>query len=190
MICPQATDYPVSGKQSSISACDKCALLLYYWLGNRSMAASETGKWDFMSGLLERTPLVLILLGTVVVVIGLAGGVTYKSWLDIKELWARLGTCLLGVMLLIVGVLRSGGTWQSDLDKERYGITIEYPQPGADVSEVDVQGNIKRRLPVGYTLRVFRIFLDSSSFVPVGIAQIDYRRGTWIARGCNIGGSG
>lgn len=64
------------------------------------MTSSETGKWTLMSGLLEREgmPLVLILSGAVAVVVGLAGGVSYHSWLEIKELWARLVTCLLSVV--------------------------------------------------------------------------------------------
>lgn len=150
---------------------------------------AEGGKEALLSKLIDSVPALLIVAGGVLIVLGLAGGITYNGWLPITELPARIGACALGIVGLSFGVYFWKATKGPMLNATVYGIRIEHPKDGDRLHIVDVRGTIKKSIPQGYGLRVFRIYPGSDNFTPVGSkARIEIEKGTWEADHCHVGG--
>jgi hypothetical protein len=148
---------------------------------------SEGIKEEIVSKLIDSFPALLTVLGVVLVLLGLAGGVSYNQWFPISELEARVAAVVAGTILLGLGFF----SWRTRVivpKAQSYGIEIDYPKDGDRVDIVDVRGRIKKPLPEKYTLRVLRIYPGSDSFVPMGEARVEIGKSTWVAEQCNIGG--
>ena len=142
----------------------------------------------FLSGLIESLPALLIFLGVVFLVLSLASGVTYHDYLPIQETTPRVLAGVAGIVLIGLAVYLSKTAASIALPKkEAYGITITSPRPGDHIGIVNVEGTIKKKLPVGYTLEMLRMY-PAGGFIPMGRAEPDYKAGTWRASGCDIGG--
>lgn len=137
------------------------------------------GKEEILSKLLDSIPVLLIIMGVLLFSLGLAGGITYKSWLPIPEVEARLAASLAGAVVFGLGASRSRSQVINGVRK--YGIKIDHPRDGDAVDIADVRGSISKPLPAGYTLKVFRIYPGSDSYVPLGDARIDIENGKWEA---------
>jgi len=149
---------------------------------------ADDTKYALLSNLLDRVPALLIVLGVVACLIGLAGGVTYHSWFEIKDLIPRVGACVLGVALLILGMIQSRAEKHGRIRASDYGIKIVHPAAGEHVGAVDVKGTISRPLPDGYLLRVFRLYPGSNNFVPLAKARFTNDGKSWVAENCSPGG--
>jgi hypothetical protein len=55
--------------------------------------------------LLESPQSLLILVGTVLVALGAAGGVTFNNWFPITQQWAQIFLSIVGLLLALFGVL-------------------------------------------------------------------------------------
>jgi hypothetical protein len=144
------------------------------------------GKEELLSKLLDSVPVLLIILGVLLFSLGLSGGITYKQWFTIPETEPRLAAALAGIVVFGLGVARS--RVQVVTSARKYGIKIDHPRDGDAVDIVDVRGSISKPLPGGYTLKVFRIYPGTNSYVPLGDARIDIESGRWEAERCDIGG--
>jgi hypothetical protein len=116
-------------------------------------------------GLLERTPLVLIILGAGVILIGAAGGISKLPWglpdLLLKDAWAQIVVeCLGGLLCIFAGwflvrELRTDGPTNSDLKKD-YGLKITSHGANAAVQEeFEIRGRYKKRPPSTIEVRLF-----------------------------------
>jgi hypothetical protein len=68
-----------------------------------------------------------------------------------------------------------------------FGIVITHPASDIQITEADVGGTIKKDIPQGYTLWVFREYKDNG-FWPVLRCVVNMAKRTWEAPGCDIGG--
>jgi hypothetical protein len=146
----------------------------------------ESTKAEIISKLIDAVPVVLILLGVILLTLGLAGGVTYQSWLPIPDLTARIVAGVTGVLMCGLGVFQ-GSKSTGIPNAAKFGIKITYPVEGEKVERTSVRGTIKRQIPKDYVLKVLRVYTDHG-FVPVGEAIISLEKGTWEAHGCHVGG--
>ena len=60
-----------------------------------------------LSKLLDSVPVLLIVLGVAACLLGLAGGLSYHSWFEIKEPISRIAASFLGLGLIATGVIQS-----------------------------------------------------------------------------------
>ena len=146
------------------------------------------GTWpSVLLRLVDRVPLVLLVLGTALLVLGLTSGITYNNWLPMPEPTARIASGVIGLALLAIGSFWSLRAASALIVAGDYGIRITYPRAGDEVETVDVQGTITRDLAAGYCLRVFRVYPDHG-LVPLTMAKIDMATKSWVANRCHIGG--
>lgn len=146
------------------------------------------GGWkeQIVAKLVESLPALLIVLGGFLIVLGVAGGITYGGWLPIAGVGWRVGA--VGVGLLIIGLGFYPRREPPTPHGSSFGIKIEYPQPGDRVDVLDVRGTLKKAPPAGYALKIFRVYPGSDSFVPIGGGRMSVTAGTWEAYQCDIGG--
>jgi len=149
--------------------------------------ADEDTKTAAISKLIDRIPTLLVVFGILVVILGIAKGITYSNWLPILDWPSRVAAGAFGIALILMGLF--GVKPAAILPKAKdYGIAITDPKPGASVVVTDVRGDIKKPLPDHYTLRVFRVY-DKERFYPLRECRIDYERNEWEANGCDLGGA-
>jgi len=139
---------------------------------------------EFFSKLPENPVSLLILLGAILVVIGAAGGITYKSILPFTAPWAQFAVGGLGFVLAMLGVLF---VWGGSRSAKPYGIVITHPRPGEHVRRVNVSGNIRKLPPEEYKLWVLRVY-DDGRIAPLREVTIDKNDQTWVAPNCDVGG--
>lgn len=148
---------------------------------------AEGSKEELLAKLIDSVPVLLILLGVAVLVLGLAGGVTYNNWLPIVDQPGRIGAVVVGAGILGLGFF--GWRTRVIVPKAKdFGITIDHPKDGDLVGIVNVRGRIKKAIPDGYTLQVFRCYAGKHSYVPIGKGDIEPEKGTWNASQCDVGG--
>lgn len=141
-----------------------------------------------LSQLIESLPALLIVLAVIFLLLGLAGGVTYHDFLPIRETTPRALAVAACIVLFGLAVYFARTTVSLALPKkENYGVTITRPTEGSHIAVADVEGTIKKKLPVVYTLEILRMYPEGG-FIPMSRAEPDYNSGTWRANGCNIGG--
>ena len=150
----------------------------------------EGSQVKLFSKLIERIPVLLILLGVILFGLGLAGGVTYGGWFPIPDFVARIVAAAAGVIVFAAGWWRLDNrqTHGAVPKAKNCGIKIDSPRAGAEVDIVDVFGKIKKAPPEGYTLEIFKIFPRSQHYAPIGSGRITIEKESWEARRCNIGG--
>jgi hypothetical protein len=141
------------------------------------------------SRLIESIPALLIILAVFFLALGLAGGVTYHDILPMQETTPRVlaGVACIALIGLAVYFSRTAASIVQPR-REAYGIAITSPREGNHIGIVNVEGTIKKKLPIGYTLEMLRMY-PAGGFIPMGRAEPDYKAGTWRANGCNIGGA-
>jgi hypothetical protein len=140
------------------------------------------------ANIVESAQALLIVLGVVILVLGLAGGVTLKGILPIPEAEWRIFAAVAGLLLVLISVVFLGKASATPREAMRYGIKITTPHDGNHVGITNVEGTIKRRFPAEYTLHMLRIYPGSNGFIPMGVAEVDYKARIWRATGCDIGG--
>ncbi|HEY6141450.1 MAG TPA: hypothetical protein VI670_27145 [Thermoanaerobaculia bacterium] len=150
----------------------------------------ETTWGRIGTALIESAPTLLIVVGTGLLILGLAGGVTYGNWLPIGEPFARLAAGSVGLALITVGIWLSIANASGNMpNASRYGIEITQPRTGDSVAKIAVRGTIKKpTLPRGFSLHVFRHYPGKDEFVPMSNARIDKQAKTWESGVCDIGG--
>jgi len=149
---------------------------------------AEDPKAESLTKLLESLPALLFVLGVVLLVLGLAGGVTYNAWLPIPDTIPRIGAGIAGVVVFGIGLFLSKTSGAKTISAGAYGIRITYPKDGDEIEFADVAGTIKKALPEGFSLRIFRIYPGSERMTPIGTASIDIENGAWVAAHCHVGG--
>jgi hypothetical protein len=144
--------------------------------------ASESIK-EIVVRTLDRTELILMVVGAGAFVLGAAKGIQYNGWLPIDDLLARVALMVSGGLSFAVGVLLAIVEPTGP-----HGIKITSPAQGQSVSVVKMQGTIKRRLPKDHVLWVVRIY-RSGEFLPLRQAEIHFAKGIWEAKDCDVGGT-
>jgi hypothetical protein len=148
-------------------------------------------KESIINKVLENTPLVIMVIGLVLVVIGAAGGLA-KADLRIDSSPWRIALAIMGTIVFIVGGLflwreKSGATSAKDLSKD-YGIKITYPQDAAEVGqEVEVLGTYETR-PPDNLIRVLEHSPTSQHYWPKRYATFNSKQKTWSAT-TRVGGN-
>ena len=146
-------------------------------------------KSSAVTKILDSLPTLLVVAGIALVVLGLAGGITYGAWLPIPDREARIGAAVIGIASVGIGIYLWSRSKGPLLTASAYGIKITYPTAGDEIDTVYVRGTIKKPIPDGYSLRVFRIYPGSVRMTPVGSkAIISYEKGTRVAEHCHAGG--
>jgi hypothetical protein len=142
----------------------------------------------FFEKLIETVPALLLLIGTMLFLLGVAGGVRHKDvQLPIDGLVRQFATSLAGAAVFVLGLWAWARQSAQRITPEEFGITIISPQRGDVVHTVDVRGTLKKKIPAGYKLRVIRVYPDGRIY-PLREATIDPGGATWEARSCDIGG--
>ena len=152
---------------------------------------AEDAKTTVVAKLLDSFPTLIALAGIALLVLGLAGGITYNVWLPIPDPTARLAAGILGFFIATADVLlhiSSMSKKPARIDPARYGIKITRPGKGEEIDVIDVEGEIQHALPDGYSLRVFRVFPGSERMGPMGRATITLATKKWVADNCSAGG--
>lgn len=149
---------------------------------------ADDSKSTLISKLLDSLPTLLVVLGVALIVLGLAGGVTYNAWLPISDVPGRAGAGIAGIVIGGIGLYLSNPSKGTRVTSSAYRVRITHPRDGDEVDIVDVRGTITKAPPEGYGLRVFRIYPGSDRMTPIGIANIDLEKGTWEAQHCHAGG--
>jgi hypothetical protein len=149
---------------------------------------ADDPKTEIASKLLDSVPTLLIILGTVLLILGLAGGITYNDWLPLTDLYARILAVLGGTALIGIGIFQSSRSSTNIPKSGKFGIKITSPAEGDHVDQLTVRGSIKKELPKGYVLKVLR-FYPNNSYIPLVDAIVSLDKGTWEASGCSAGGN-
>jgi len=149
---------------------------------------AEDTKTEIASKLLDSVPTLVVILGAILLILGLAGGVTYNDWLPLSERYARILAGLVGVVLIGIGIYQSSRSSTNIPKPRKYGIKITSPAEGDHVDQLTVRGLIKKELPTGYVLKVLR-FYPNNGYVPLVDAVVSIDKGTWEASGCSTGGN-
>jgi hypothetical protein len=150
--------------------------------------AEKTWIETLISKASEIFHIVLTILGIAIVLLGLAGGVTYNKWLPIPDLNWRLAVCGLGVLVMCVGLyLTYAASNVSVPNPKDHKVSIDSPEKNDRVEAfIDVRGTINGDVPRGYKLWV-RINKDGSMW-PMRECSISQDRDKWEAFECEIGG--
>jgi len=147
-------------------------------------------KKTIVEKLLDSFPTLVTILGVALIVLGLAGGITYSEWLPIRETAGRVAAVVLGIIVALGGVglyFWTQSRKPTRIDPSQYGIKITYPRAGDEVKMMDIRGTIKRALPENHTLRLFRIYEGNTPrMTPIGMATIE--DSDWTAHQCDAGG--
>ena len=137
--------------------------------------------------LVQSVPALMIVLGAILIVLGLAKGIQYQNWLPLDESPMRITAIAIGILVLGLGAWFSKTRANEIVDPKSYGIAITLPKPGNSPGRVDVHGTFKKKPPEGYVLRVLRVY-PNEEHIPLGHAKFDERKGTWEVLNCDIGG--
>jgi hypothetical protein len=141
-----------------------------------------------LSKLLESIPTLFIVCGLILMALGIIGGVAYQNWLPIHDVTALVLMGLLGAGVFLLGLrLYMPGASRAP-NASSFGVTIVSPRDADRVSKVDVRGTIKKGIPDGYALRVFRLYPGHPYLVPLSEATVNLRDQTWEALRCDLGG--
>jgi hypothetical protein len=146
---------------------------------------------DAIQTLIDRAALFLVIIGTVVLFLGLAKGITYNYWFPIPDDVGRYGAIAVGAVLLVVGLFLFIKAPAPLLKASDYGIVITSPHSGESVDVVEIAGTMKRGPPRGYKLMVLRIYPDTPRRGIHPLREVEYGNDgkSWNAKGCDIGGT-
>jgi hypothetical protein len=155
------------------------------------MADRPDWKTEALSRLWEIFIIILVVAGVVIVVVAAAKGIKIKDWsLSLPDPTSRILLAAFGLLVMALGIYlrKTGSSTETSLPKkEDYGIKISYPQSGSKVGNVDVGGTIKKALPSGFSLWVFRVY-DDGRFYPLRQCMISENGDGWEAPNCDPGG--
>jgi hypothetical protein len=151
--------------------------------------ADQDWKSTFLSKLPEVFHIILAMTGVAIVILAAAMGIKYKDWsLNITDPTSRTSLAAFGVLVMVLGLYlrRAGSTTEASLPKAKdYDITITYPTTGTKLSaKTTVLGGIKKALPTGFSLWVFRTY-DDGRFSPLRKCEITGDK--WEAPNCDPG---
>lgn len=152
--------------------------------------AEERG---WFATLLARLPelfhILLAVLGIAIVFDAASGGFKYRDLiLLVTDPTSRIALAAFGLLVLGLGLYLTKSSQRQDLPKaEDYGIKITSPSPNQRLTTVDIKGEIKKSLPDGFVLWVFRVS-DDGRFYPVRKCVIDEKESAWEAPNCDVGG--
>jgi hypothetical protein len=135
--------------------------------------------------ILERPAILVLILGLLLFVLGIANGIQYNGWLPLEptKAWIALGV---GLLLLIGGAALSIEDVAGQVTARSYNVKITAPTPNETVGIVDIKGTSSRRPPDDYKLMIFRIY-PNRSFVPMHEVHFETDQ-SWSFNGCNLGG--
>ena len=140
--------------------------------------------------LLENTPLVIMVIGLLLFVLGAAGGWA-KADLKIESTPWRIALASMGAIVFIVGGLFLGeksGDSTSTLTRKDYGIKITFHQDGAEVGqEIEALGTYETR-PPDNLIRILEHSPVSHHYWPKRYVTINVKQKTWSAT-TRVGGS-
>jgi hypothetical protein len=148
-------------------------------------------KESIFKKLLENTPLVIIVIGLFLFVLGAAGGLS-KADLKIESTPWRIALAAMGAIVSIVGGLflvreNSGGSSSKELSKD-YGIKISHPKNGDEVGNpVKLFGTYKIKPPKDL-IRIVEYSPMLNQYWPKEYIKFD-NNGDWDTE-ITIGGSG
>jgi hypothetical protein len=90
--------------------------------------------------------------------------------------------------LLAIGIFVSVRAPASEPDGAKYGVKIISPQERERVGVVNVIGEIKKKIPKGYTLMLLRFYPDAgNAFYPWADVRLDPDNKGWTVVDCDIG---
>lgn len=148
----------------------------------------ESAVEGAVSKLIDSIPALLIVCGLALLTLGIVGGIVYHNWLPLSQTVPRVLIGVVGTIVFGLGVRMSVWSGGGIPRAAAYGITIVHPHNGDKVGSVDVRGTIKKAIPPGYSLRVFRLYPGKEHFVPLSQATLDLANQTWEALSCDIKG--
>ena len=148
---------------------------------------------DWKSTLISKLPevfyIIVTLLGILIVVVAILGGIAYKNAIPTMDAPTRSILAGFGLAIVVLGLFLMKRSPSAALPNAKdYSVSIVNPRPGDRVTTVDVRGTIKKKLPTGDTLWVFRIY-DDEQFWHCRQCSISESGEEWTARNCDIGAS-
>lgn len=140
---------------------------------------------EIAKGIVERPATLVLVLGIVILLLGLAGGVTFNSFhLPIAPGWQQVTGVLVGAAMIIYSLI---ALFSDGPDGRYYGIRILSPTNNTLVNiTTQVTGSIRRALPTKYELWLVRIFGDGS-FLPVRQVFLARNSKTWSVANIGMG---
>lgn len=143
----------------------------------------------FIEKLIERTPLAFVILGSILFIVGAAGGAQYLK-VQVNEMGWRIALAAMGVVLCAVGslVLWREKTITPSIKHSDFGIRIDNPKTGEEVGEMaDVRGSYSKEPPEG-ALRLFVLSNDERNIWPQeSVRTFNKKEKRWSGR-VHIGG--
>lgn len=102
---------------------------------------------DLGKYLLTSRPALLLLLGVVLVVPGLAGGVTYGGWMPIQGTPERIACGIAGAVVFALSFLRDGSSADPKRTANALGVKIVEPVENISIAGlIDVRGTLDKQL--------------------------------------------
>ena len=147
------------------------------------------GKWK-VAEVLVTSPNLLLILGSIFVLLGASGGVTYQQWFSIVDHEWRIFLVIVGVALfgLYYWLPKEATKKLSNSTVKLLCITIIYPEGNAVISgQTEVRGTIAKPLPAGYELCILRGY-PFGGFIPHSHCFCDPDKKTWHVQQFDVGG--
>ena len=138
-------------------------------------------------------PGLLISVGAIFVLLGIAGGVGDHDFLPIKAGNERILLAVAGLIFVSLGIgfwfyARQHNFLVAGKDVKALGVKIIFPRDGSRVSVVTVRGTFEEPPPPGYELRSLRYYPNMDGFIPHGRIVLDHEKKTWEIADFDVGG--
>lgn len=141
---------------------------------------------DWVNTLLENVPVLLIVAGLALFLLGAAGGIS--PWIPVKDNMGREFLGGGGILCVIIGILMLGNASKSSLKVSKYGLKITQPIDNDRFDRVViVRGTFKHMPPKGYEVRLLRIYPKSQEYRPMQRVTLNPSQKTWEAANCDLG---
>jgi hypothetical protein len=148
---------------------------------------AETSFRDIVAGLFENVPVLLIVCGILLFVLGCFGGISYKDILVISDTFGRVGLTVGGALVFTVGVWGLGQA--KVINASKYGIQITSVKDNDLLDKrVTLRGELKKTLPANYNLWLIRIYPHDAAYYPMRLATVNPSNKSWEAIDCDLGG--
>jgi hypothetical protein len=139
--------------------------------------------------LAERYNILLTVFGTILFVLGAAGGVRHNTWFGINDPRQQYALEALWLIVIAIGIFFSLREPESIPGGKKFGVTIKSPLPHTHVGILNVVGQIAKKIPDGYSLMLLRIYPDfNNGIYPWAEVRLDADEKNWTVADCDIGG--
>ena len=148
---------------------------------------ADTTVKDITAGLLENIPVLLIVSGIILFVLGAFGGISYKEILAIPDTVGRACLMAAGLVVFVIGILLPAQN--RTLQPKKYDIKITSARDNDFLDKkVPFRGTFSKAPPKDYEIYVIRIYPNDDSYYPMRTASMNAAK-TWEATDCDLGGN-